>query len=161
MSASLFERFAGWAVKNGWKIETSGERTNFPPDIVKRYDIPAEWADFASSFTLCEDSSACKCFLSAGDYVSKPPEVFSWNEFELQETAFAEDDEEEKARVRAFWDRYMPVFLSVSGEYAYYAIDTRSGAVISGCEPEYEEFSTEAEDLRGFIERIISGDIVL
>ncbi len=55
----------------------------------------------------------------------------------------------------------MPIFMSVEGEYSYYAIDITNGNVVYGVEPEYEDSTIVAVDFGTFISKIISGDIVL
>ena len=60
------------------------------------------------------------------------------NEFELQSIEAAESDSEWIKRIKAFWDEHAPVMLSEKSGYAYFAID-RSGKIVLGREPEYEE----------------------
>ena len=51
--------------------------------------------------------------------------------------------------------------MSVDGEYSYYAINTENGNVVYGREPEYEDSAIAADDFETFINKIISGEIVL
>ena len=51
--------------------------------------------------------------------------------------------------------------MSVGGDYHYYAIDIDSGKVVEGWEPEFEETTDVAESFNEFVEKVISGDIVL
>ena len=46
-------------------------------------------------------------------------------------------------------------------EYSYYAIDTVTGNVVNGFEPEYEESTVVAENFESFLKKIMSGEIVL
>ena len=61
----------------------------------------------------------------------------------------------------SFWNKHLPIFLSVDGEYSYYAINTETGEVVSGYEPEYEDTTIAAEDFSIFIDKIISDEIIL
>ena len=60
-----------------------------------------------------------------------------------------------------FWVRHLPIYRSVEGEYSYYAIDTESGKVVCGYEPEYEDAAIVADSFEEFINKIISGEIIL
>ena len=60
-----------------------------------------------------------------------------------------------------FWNRHLPIYRSVKGKYSYYAIDTESGKIVCGYEPEYEDASIVADSFEDFIDKIISGEIIL
>ncbi len=57
----------------------------------------------------------------------------------------------------------MPAVLSVRSGYEYYAIDTDSpyGAVVYGCEPEFEEAKKVSDSFIEFLELIMRREIVL
>ncbi len=153
----MLERFVEWAEANGWNVVTDTEKTELPEEITRRYDVPEQWYEFISRIKKCENSTADKWFLTPGDYLPQE-EGFQWNEFERLSLEWDSDSE---SSIVSFWDRHLPIFLSVDGEYSYYAIDTENGSVVGGCEPEFEEPSEAAGDINAFIDGIISGEIQL
>ena len=151
----MTNKFIEWARANGWNIISADEEISLPESISKRYEIPAEWYSFINKFRKCENSAATVWFLTPDDYL--PQDGFQWNEFELQSLEYADPDDD----IVSFWDRHLPVVISVEDGYSYYAIDTQTGNVVNGYEPEYEDASVIAEDFDAFITKIISGEIVL
>lgn len=51
--------------------------------------------------------------------------------------------------------------MSVEGDYEYYALDTETGQVVQGWEPEFEEVRVVADTFEDFIKKVISGEIIL
>ena len=157
----MTERFIEWARAHKWEIKTSPEPVPLPGHIVKRYGIPEKWYAFISKFTVCEDADAFRWFLTPNDYQPREDGCqwngYKWNEFELQSLEWCGDDPD----IISFWDKHLPIVYSVDGECSYYAIDTESGKVVKGYEPEYEEADAVADNFEDFIEKIISGEIML
>ena len=74
----------------------------------------------------------------------------------------AEGDEDWTNDIKSWWKPKLPFFMSVGGEYLYYAIDTEDGgAILSGYEPEFEEADKVADSFEDFMSKVLSGDIVL
>ena len=87
--------------------------------------------------------------------------AFRWNEFELISLEAASGDEKWQADIREFWDNYLPIVMSVAGDYHYYAIGIKTGEIFDGWAPEFEAPEIVAPNFTGFIEKIISGKIEL
>ena len=51
--------------------------------------------------------------------------------------------------------------MDVGGDYHYYAIDLETGEVVEGWEPEFEYPYVKAGSFNEFIEKLISGEIVI
>ena len=152
----MLNEFMEWAKNNGWNVMSNDEKTDLPDAIKRRYDIPAQWYSFICSFQVCEDQSATKWFLTPKDYFQQE-DGFQWNEFELQSLEYTDNE----SSVISYWDKHLPIFMSVDGEYSYYAINTENGNVVNGYEPEFEGSSVVADDFEAFIGKIVSGEIVL
>ena len=152
----MLSEFIEWARNNGWNVISTYEKTDLPDTIKCRYDIPVQWHSFICKLQVCENQSATKWFLTPNDYLPHDND-FQWNEFELQSLEHTNND----SSVISYWDKHLPIFMSVSGEYSYYAINTENGNVVEGHEPEFEESSLVADDFYTFINKIISGEIVL
>lgn len=152
----MLNEFIEWAKKNNWNIILNSEKTDLPDSIKSRYNIPEQWYSFICKLQVCEDQSATKWFLTPDDYLPRE-EGFQWNEFEIQSLECSDN----KSSIISYWDKHLPIILSVDGEYSYYAINTENGNVVNGYEPEYEDSTVAAEDFNSFISKIISGEIAL
>lgn len=156
----LAERFADWAKKSGWSVVRSNEKRELPKEIIERYkNLPNDWLDFAQYFEDCVNGDSNIWFLCS--YNFEDDSAFRWNEFELISLEAAEGDEDWQADIREFWNNYLPIAMSVGGDYHYYAICTKTGEVFEGWEPEFEEPEICAASFTDFITRIISGEIKL
>lgn len=157
----MTEAFFAWAKANGWHIEPADSEAVLPEEIVQRYAIPSVWLDFIRHFRLCSDPSDTKWFLTIEDYYPKET-GFQWNDYELQSLEAAEADPrcaaQWKEQIRTYWDKYFPIVMDVAGEYAYFAIDTESGEVVRGCEPEFEECDAVADSFGAFLNKIMEGE---
>lgn len=152
----MLNNFLEWARNNNWNIETASEKIALPAAITERYTIPDKWYDLISRIKICENQTATKWFLTPNDYL--PNEGgFQWNEFELQSLEYSDNNDD----IISFWDKHIPIIMSVDGGYSYYAINTENGNIESGYEPMYEETTVIADDFGTFIEKTISGEIVL
>ncbi|MBP1532639.1 MAG: hypothetical protein IK999_00705 [Ruminococcus sp.] len=152
----MLNEFLEWAKNNGWNVIPTCDKTDLPDEIKRRYDIPSQWYSFICSFQICEDRSQTKWFLTPKDYYPQD-KGFQWNDLELQSLEYADND----SGIIAYWDKHLPIFISVDGEYSYYAINTENGNIVVGYEPEFEVSSVVADDFYTFIGKIISGEIIL
>ena len=158
----MFKEFYDWASKKGWRIEEQSDIIPLPSIINNRYsNIPLSWKDFISRLTLCCNQSETVWFLTPNDFLQKPEEQFQWNELELQSIESADEDQEIKEYVISYWDKHMPIIMSVDGEYSYYAINMENGNVVYGYEPEYEESTIAAANFNSFIEKVMAEEIIL
>ena len=148
--------FIIWAKNNNWNIILNSEKTELPDSIKNRYHIPKQWYEFISNMQVCENDDATKWFITPRDYLPNE-EGFQWNEFELQSLEYGSNATD----IVTYWNKHLPVFMSVDGEYSYYAINTENGNVVNGYEPEYEASTVVADSFETFIRKIISGEIVL
>ncbi len=160
LEESVFKKFIEWAEINNWNIEISEETKDLPQDVLNRYSINDDWLNFIKHFKLCENSNSTKWFLTVNDYFPVSS-GFQWNEFELQSLEACRNDEEWRKSIIEYWNNHFPIFISVDGEYSYYAIDIKNGNVVYGNEPEFEEAVIVADNILTFIEMSITGKIKL
>lgn len=156
MIEKIISEFIEWARNENWNIILNSDKTDLPENIKIRYNIPKQWYEFISKMQVCENDDATKWFLTPRDYLPNE-EGFQWNEIELQSLEYGNNENE----IISFWNKHLPIFLSVDGEYSYFAINTENGNVISGFEPEYEASTVVADSFEMFIRKIISGEIIL
>ena len=178
----MVKQFTDWAAERGWNIKKRDGDMALPEEIAKRYDLPTarmpsggrpsvqhgccanrenaleSWLEFIRQFSLCANKEFTKWFITFEDFGE---EGFRWNEFEQISLEAADDDTEWRKQVTDFWDKHLPVFMSVEGEYEYYAVNVESGQVVFGFEPEFEEPETAADSFEDFIGKIVTGEIIL
>ena len=159
----LAEKFFKWAENNGWNVEPAEEKRGLPKEIRERYAfIPDDWLDFIQSFSICINGDNNLYFQLLEDYGNDADDsAFRWNEFELISLEAASGDEKWTADIKEFWDNYLPIVMSVGGDYHYYAIGIRTGEIFDGWAPEFEEPEIVAPNFTDFIEKIIEGRIEL
>lgn len=152
-------QFTEWAKSSGWTCETAREKLEIPQEILARYKrLPQDFLDFISKFSNIINAGGNMWLLTAKDYLADDDEAYRWNEFELMSLEWMED---EKAEITAFWDNYLPIFMSVAGDYHYYAINIKTGEIFEGWSPEFEEPQIAAPNFTEFMERVISHEIKL
>lgn len=153
---NMIEKFTSWAEREGWVIKLSDMVLEVPEAIRERYEIiPEQWLSFISKFSYISNAEQNMWFLTCNDYLD------SCYDFENISLEAAIGDDEWIQDIKSFWNSTFPIIMSVGGDYHYYAIDIDSGKVVEGWEPEFEETTDVAESFDEFIEKIISGDIVL
>jgi hypothetical protein len=147
---------AGWSVKQRrtgvLKLDT-GVSSRYP-------SLPREYVEFLGGFDLCVNRGETAWFLSESDFNGTSGSAFKWNEFELQEAEAAQGDGRWQSEVRAFWDRHLPILISVTDGYSYLAIETESGHVVHGREPEYEDVvmvSSSFDEFAALVGRVLTG----
>lgn len=141
----------------GWAWEPAGDREVVFPG--SRYEVvPPQFSAWLSAFGRLSNADETVWFLSAGDYSAVGDDAFAWNEFEIMSLDAAETTEQASAVV-GFWDRHLPILLSVKDGYSYVALETSgegAGRVILGEEPEFEESVPLTDDFDEFL-AIIAG----
>lgn len=124
-----------------------------------RYEVvPPEFLAWSSAFGSLSNAEETVWFLSVGDYSCVGDDAFAWNEIETMSLGAATTDAQVSAVVR-FWDRHLPVLLSVKDGYSYVALVTSgegAGRTVFGEEPEFEETVPLADDFDQFL-AIIAG----
>jgi len=92
-------------------------------------------------------------FLNAADYAGSGQPAFEWNAWERLSLETAGSDEEWSDSIRAFWAVHVPFLMSVRGRYSYVALalaGDNAGAVVHGCEPEFEDVTVVARSIDAF-----------
>lgn len=160
---NLFVQFSNWAIENGWDvIKKEDGKLELNEDINSRYPkIPLEYISFLSYFKQIISPSEKSWFLCEDDYNSKTDVAFSWNEFEMISLEAAKEDDEWSQEIISWWNRYLPIVMSVHSGYSFYAIDLYDniGAIVKGREPEFEEVKVVTQNLKEFIGLIMSKKI--
>ncbi|MGG3928308.1 SMI1/KNR4 family protein [Metabacillus fastidiosus] len=159
------KKFINWAKESGWTIVFKSEyKLNLDKSIVTRYkNIPNEYLEFLKMIKQCITPSEKTWFICEDEYNNDLDIALKWNEFELISLEAAGGDNEWKSDITLWWDKYLPIVMSVDGGYSFYAIDLTNdiGAIVYGYEPEFEEVEKVADNLDGLFELIMSNKIKL
>ena len=141
----------------GWRVERATRPPPLPDGIRQRHpELPPLALEFFSEIHACVRSDEACWLLAAADYAGPvAEEAFRWDELER---IFTEDPTggELAAKVRAYWDRYLPILLRVDGDYEFLAIGTDAGSddfgkVVHGFAIEFDESSVIAESYADFL----------
>lgn len=161
----IIKRTYDFLKNNGWMLQWKDPSPDdLPVHLKSRYHaIPAEWLSFISRICGCVNADENAWFLCANDFEDRGNDAFRWNELELMSLQAAEEehDDEWKRAIMCFWNGHLPVYLSVAGEYEYYAIRMRDGVIVHGTEPEFEETTEIAPSFPRFLEMVCTGKIIL
>ncbi len=138
----------------GFVIRKRKEQKYLSNIFQKRYQhIPLEYSHFLQSFKSIQNQDDDVWFVSIEDFNETSKNDFKWNEFELISLEACEN-EEEIDQVRSFWDRHIPILISVKDEYEYLALcvdEQNFGVIVHGMEPEFEEVSKVSESFKELI----------
>jgi hypothetical protein len=114
---------AGWKVRERDPHSALTATELWPAELRARYpNVPSALTEFLGRIDHCMNASETAWFLTAADYAGTSDSVWAWNEWERQELETFASDEKVKAEVREFWKAYLPFYLDVGGDYAYFAV---------------------------------------
>ncbi|WP_333651506.1 SMI1/KNR4 family protein [Lacrimispora sp.] len=160
-----YSEFISWAKDNGWDITFKSESgLELADNIISRYkEIPQSYVEFLKGIKQCIAPSEKTWFICEDEYNNNSNIAFKWNEFELLSLEAAENDKEWKTEIVSWWDKHLPIVMSVDEGYSFYAIDLNDniGSIVQGFEPEFEEVEKIANNIEDFFELIITGTIEL
>jgi hypothetical protein len=145
---SLLQNALAALERAGWRVERAAERRTLPAEISKRYpDIPALAVEFIEQVDRCVRGDEACWFLAAADFSGTAADsAYAWDEWERMGL---EDAGEGYAKeVRDFWNRHLPILLSVEGDYLFLAIDVDKSSKTFGSVVEAEALGFEDTGVR-------------
>ena len=155
--------FIYWAKDHGWDIVIKSDALlELNNNITSRYgSIPRSYTKFLKKVKRCISPGEKTWFLCEDEYNNNSDIAFKWNEFEILSLEVAKNDNEWKYEIASWWDRYLPIVLSVDDGYSFFAIDLANdiGTIVQGFEPEFEEVEKIANSLEDFFRLIMSNAI--
>lgn len=159
----MINKFLSYMKGQNWTVEVNKEpKFDLPRPVKRRYaSYPESWVEFVSAVKSMVRGDEKAWFLCAEDYNMQGDRAWQWNEWELISLKCAEDDLIWKDEITKFWDKHLPIFLSLESGYAYYAISVKDGSIVYGSEPEFEGCRTVADSFVDFMKKIISGEVLL
>lgn len=145
-------------------IAKSGPTVGLSEQFLSRYPkLPIEYIDFLNSFSLLANKADTTWFNSITDFNEDEVGEFRWDEFERESMEALEGDATAQGLVSDFWDRHIPIILSVEGGYSHFSIgvgENNWGKIYFGGEPEYEEVEWVADSFLMFMEALAEGRLV-
>lgn len=151
--------FDEWAAAQNWNISKSEKTYIEVPEYYSRYaGIPSEWICFIREYEDLSTAEEDAWFLT---FNSDDLGSFQHNEFEMMSLEAAEGDDDLTKEVQDFWDDHLVIVMSVGQGYEYYAIALKTGEVVHGCEPEFEETTVVAASFSDFVDKLVSGMIAI
>lgn len=152
--------FMTWAEEQGWEIKRkSGSQLHLDSGITSRYQgLPDEYLEFLKIVETCVAPDEQTWFICEAEFNHSAETEFRWNEFEMLSVEAAAGDPAWESEITAWWDHHLPIVMSVGDGYSFYAIDlmTDSGAIVRGCEPEFEEVEKVADSFGEFLAWLMS-----
>jgi hypothetical protein len=125
----------------GWKVKRAATPKPLPASVTKRHpELPPLAVEFFTHVESCVAPEEGAWLLAAEDFARR--DDWRWDEYERM--TIDDEDEKQAARVRAFWDRYLPIYYLVEGDYEYLAIGAERssdhfGKVVWNAEAAYDE----------------------
>ena len=140
----------------GWTIELEPEPRPLPSVITERYaPIPPLFAEFATHVRRCERDDETVWLLTAKDYSEPPPaDGLAWNTFETMMLRPGVQNAADRVSIRSFWDWHLPILQSVFSDYEYFAIYTKSGAIVWADVVDFKGTLQEARDAADFFRQL-------
>lgn len=156
----MFRKLQEKLIGEGWKISTNKEVLDREAIIsaLGRYDfIGGDYIEWLSMIESCFNEEEGCFFCCYRDYMGDSRFAFRWNEFELLSLEAAGDNNTWRGEIEKFWHSHLPIILSVSNGYSYYAI-RNDGKIVVGYEPEFEATQVIADSFTEFCDLIVSGE---
>ncbi len=155
----MIRKFNEWLKAQAWKV-TLNESMNLclNEEFIKRYScISSEYQEFLRYFNEVISDDEKTWFLCSNEYNNTSKLAFRWNEFEELSLEATKDDEEWKEEIKRWWDKKLPIIMSVRDGYSFFAIDLENGTIVRGEEPEFEEIEIVAKSFYEFLDMMMKG----
>lgn len=157
----IVNTFINWAEKNGWEIQRrQNVEVNLPDNVTTRYHkVPDGFLEFLKRVNVCITPDEKSWLICMNEYCGTSDLAFSWDEIEKMSLVEGDDDYNEP--IIEFWNKHIPIALSVRNGYAYYALDIGNdfGSVVYSYEPEFEETEKVASSFYEFLDMIMTNNI--
>jgi len=146
-------------VQLGWSVERLSQRQTLPDEILKRYPgMPLDHREFVETTGIVASPSATAWLVTSCVFTGTSDLAYAWNEWEQQSLEAAEKDLALRTSIERFWDRHLPIVMSVKSGYAYLALDLNTLQIVRGEEPLYEESSLLASSLHEMFSLVVNRD---
>ncbi|QIF02690.1 SMI1/KNR4 family protein [Roseimicrobium sp. ORNL1] len=138
----------------GWTCQWHPQPVHLPLSLRSRYPwLPPDYIDFVTGLDECVSSDETRWILAPADFDLHEHHAWQHDAWETLSVESAAGDEQLVAQIREFWDAHIPISLGVGDGYSFYAIRVgdRSGVVVTGREPEFEDIAEVALSFTQFL----------
>jgi hypothetical protein len=105
----------------GWKVVDGGPVFGPPGVLAARYPpLPAAYLAFVDGLLECVSPDDTAWFLVRHDFTGRSGSGYRWDEYERM--MLEVDEPDERPVTRSFWDRHLPILLTVGGDLGYLAL---------------------------------------
>lgn len=154
-------QFLKWAEEKGWQIQCRSKMDiDLPNHILLRYPkIPQEFLKFLKEVEYCITPDEKSWFICLKEYKGTSDFAFTWDE--IEKMSLVEGDDSYNEEIIKFWNKHLPIALSVRSEYTYYALDVGDdfGSIVHSFEPYFEEPEKIASSFFEFLDKIMTNSI--
>lgn len=161
----MIDKFEGWLKAQGWNVIINIESSlDLNKNFVSRYPcLGNEYEEFLKHFKEVISIDEKTWFLCSDEYNGVSESAFKWNEFEELSLEAAEGDNDWREEIKRWWDKKLPIIMSVREGYSFFAIDLENncGNIVRGEEPEFEETEIIANSFYEFLEMVMKGIIAV
>ena len=165
IGGTMIKKFNEWLKAKGWNVTLNEKMSlNLNAEFTKRYSyISSEYEEFLRYFKEVISNDEKTWFLCGNEYNNISELAFKWNEFEELSLEVAEDDEEWKEEIKQWWDRKLPIIMSVRDGYSFFAIDLENDCenIVRGEEPEFEETEVVAKSFYYFLDMLMKEEVII
>ncbi|GEM_PF-5021653 len=154
----LLMDFLQFAEKNQWHIAENQENMPLPEFAAQNHAVLESWRMFIHYFSCCSSPDNTAWLFTHQDYRNQ--NAFAWNEAEQISLASA-GTVSELHEIRDFWKQHFPIAFCTAGEYICYAVKLATGEIMRCTAPEFEEPQTAAASFPEFVQKIITGGLVM
>src|SRR5947207_2324529 len=155
MMKTQYRRAIETLAAKGWDVRLQPRPKPCPDHVITRYGwLPKDILAFLEETEAIVSPDSKSWFNTSTDLSGQSGAAFSWNQWELDSLAAAENFPKLQDGIRDFWDQHFPVMISVKDGYAHFAIQKPDLVIVCGEEPEYEEATTVAASFADFLKEL-------
>lgn len=129
-------------IKAGFKVEKYTTEIELSKRLLNNYEnLPPEYLNFLKKNKEIINETDTAWFNLNKEFNENTKNEFKWNEYELLSMEWCEGDSEELELISKFWNKHIPILLSVKDKYQFLAIcleKEKYGEIVHGIEPEFE-----------------------
>lgn len=143
-------------IKAGFNVKKYTHEIEISKSLLNRYkNLPTEYLTFLKKFKEIVNETHTTWFNLSKEFNGTTENEFKWNEFELLSIEWSEEDVDELTTIAEFWNKHIPVIMSVKDQYQFLAIcleKEKYGEIVHGTEPAFENVTKICNDFNELVD---------